>query len=417
MKMIKKKKEIMLSILIFIVLFLLTYYGARKITYDVLLRRGNQFEKEGNIIESVKNLEKAAKYVFWQSSIHAKAGDVGIREHDAILVDKKESKLGKEGSLEVSVRNFMKSLEHNPQNPWAWSGLSEYFERKSYIVARPDVINVSKLPYGNLGNLDYEDWMAITTVKKAIELEPNNFFYHGLLGFILMENNISEPALKYYERAIELFPIPDEHFFIPEKSIPPEIYDSVEKGLENALTSNELITKERVNNELAQWSFYQGKLDLARDYFQKAMENGYDEYVILGKLGIISYLQGDYDKSLSFLSRSIKGDHNKAYEIYLIGEIYCKKGDHEDALNYFKLAKNSALEIASKQNYLFMIAREYEHMEEYSTAESFYDEAIQLNLDNIGAYKKVIEFYTRTGNIEKAKKYRELLSIKANNKM
>ena len=200
----KKGNRIFLSVLICIMLFSLLFYGIRKISCEIFFNIGSKLELQGNIIGAIDSFEKAARLAWSQSSIYARIGDIGIREHDAILVDKKDSELGKEGALDVSVVNFMKSLKYNPQNPWAWSGLSEYFERKSYIVEKRDVINLSKLPFGKLGRLDYEDWMAIVTAKKALELEPNNHFYHDLLGFIYQENDLREKAMAEYEKSIEI---------------------------------------------------------------------------------------------------------------------------------------------------------------------------------------------------------------------
>ena len=125
----RKKGKIALSILIFACLILLIYYAARKISYDVYLNAGMRSEEKGDVTGAIGYLEKAANNAFLQSSIYARIGDVGIREYDAILVSNKKSQLGKEGSLEISVKNFMKSLQYNSQNPWAWSGLAEYFER------------------------------------------------------------------------------------------------------------------------------------------------------------------------------------------------------------------------------------------------------------------------------------------------
>ncbi len=414
-----RRKKIILSIFVFIVLFSFIYYGARKIAYDIFFNIGTRLEEKGDIIGAIKNLEKAAEFAWSQSSIYARIGDVGIREYDEILVNKKVSKLGKEASLEVSVTNFMKALKFNPQNPWGWSGLSEYYERKSYLIEKDDVINISKLPYGELGKLDYEDWIAIITVKKAIELEPNNHFYHGLLGFILMENNIIKSGLEYYKRSIEILPIPDKHFFIPNKSIPEEMRNAIETGLTNALESNELIRKAKIYSTLAEWTLNQRKFDLATEYYKKAMEEGYDKYVILGKLGMICYLQNDYDKSLSYLLESIKGDHDISSGMNVIGEILCKKDNHGDAINYFKQAKHNVTPTKLKQIYLFKIAREYEHLEDFLNAESYYLKAIEIDPNNANAYSLIIRFYQKIGNFEKYEKYKsrleELNSRKNNN--
>jgi tetratricopeptide (TPR) repeat protein len=405
-----RKQQIFISTLIIAGLFVTIFYGIRKIGYDIFLNIGSRAEERGDIPNAIKNLNKAARFAWSQSSIYARIGDAAIREHDAILVNKKDSALGKEGSLDISVSNFMKALEYNPQNPWAWSGISEYFERKSYLVERPDLINISKLSYGDFGKLDYEDWMAIATVKKAIELEPNSYFYHDLLGFIFMENNIAEQALEHYELAIELYPIVEDHFFIPEREIPEEMNIAIENGLKKALERNELIGKAKIYYELGQWMLYQRRYSEAAAYFKNAMNEGYEKYVILGKLGIIHFQQKSYGQSLEFLLESIQGDHNKSYEMYLIGKIFCRKGDHSRALTYFKLAKNDAIKTQSKQYYLFSIAKEYEHLKSFTDAESAYLEAVRIYPDNAVAYSKIIEFYQKIGNYEEAEKYRSLES-------
>ncbi|MEW5807006.1 MAG: tetratricopeptide repeat protein [Acidobacteriota bacterium] len=403
------KRRFIASIIVIAILMVFIYHGGRKIAYDLFLNIGIKLEEKGEISGAINALERAAAFLRSQSSIYARIGDVGIREYDAILVKGKDSQLGKEGSLDISVRNFMKSLRYNPQNPWAWSGLSEYFERKSYLVAKPDVINISKLQYGDFGKLDYEDWMAIFSAKKALQLEPNNYFYHDLIGFIYQENELRERAMGEYEKSLELLPEISKHFFTPVGLMPDDMRDAIIRGMRKALETNEAIPLQMMHEHLAYFLKKHKNYEEARHHFEKALELS-DTEMLRGndmlEIGTIDYFLKDYDKALDALQKSVFFTPREARAFFFMGQIHKEKGNGEKALENFRKAV-----LFNPKEYQFAIvyAEECFRAGNPVEAERYFQKALKLNPERSEAHLGLIELYRTYGYPEKAAKVAEKL--------
>lgn len=260
------------------------------------------------------------------------------------------------GRYEEAVENFNDVLASDPTNADAYRHLAEAYE--------------------SLGEIE----KAESTLKRSIQLKPDYWAGHNLLGAIYLDNNQFEHAIDKFKKVIEL--TPDNYTGYMNLGIAYYYlgrWDEARSILEKSL---DLEKTYDASSNLAMLNFMEGRYEDAARMFETALELGDSNYLLWGNLGSAYYwAPGEREKAEEAFERAIElakeqkeiNPNDPLVSIDLAG-YQAKIGDEEKARDNIE----TALELAPDNTLVMFIAgTAYEQMGNREKALHWIEKAIE----------------------------------------
>ena len=223
--------------------------------------------------EAIVAFHKAINLDPSNAAYHAKLGHLYLsrsRHLPAIKINSQQSTVnGQPSTLQLAASSFQKAIELCPNNGNYWLGLGMVYEQEVKLKAHSSPVEYAS-PHLNMPCIQQDkhstgqakvkapstthdspfiihrsrttDNSQLTTLQlaaasyqKAISLDPNNAFFHTMLGSFHIRNGNKEEGLKEYEKAITSLPRLKLYDFLNNKDVKDEFLDAAIKGLRKAI--------------------------------------------------------------------------------------------------------------------------------------------------------------------------------------
>ncbi len=260
------------------------------------------------------------------------------------------------GRYEEAVENFNDVLATDPTNADAYRELAWVYE--------------------SLGEIE----KAESTLRRSIQLKPDYWAGHNMLGAIYLRNNLFESAIEKFEKVIEL--TPDNYTGYMNLGITYYYLDRYDEARSMFEKSLELEESYDASNNLAMLNFMEGRYKDAARLFESALELGDGDYLLWGNLASAYYwTPGEREKAQSIFERAIELakeqkeiNPNDPYVTIDLAGYQAKIGDEENARNNIK----TALDLAPDNTLvLFIAGTAYEQMGDREEALHWIEKAIE----------------------------------------
>lgn len=337
---------------------------------------GEFAEKFNNSSLAYKIYDKAVKSTQRDEIFYHKIGDICVRRNN----------------MDLAVENYRKVLAVNPKN-------RDVLVKVATVIQTffPENIDEAIDCYNSLLEIDEDNSQiyyelghlylskndkihAISAFKLSLENNPENPFYNNSLAYALVQAELYDDAIEYYQKAIKANP--DSQWTAIVCQALGAIYYQIKENYEAAVASFQAgIILDSENSEiflsLGDVYMAEGDLDKAiRAYCDAISING-DDYRAYSKAGLALWEKDYIEEAVVAYHRSIS--LNSEYDIAQnnLGVIYLDGiGTPEEALTYFK----KAVEI--NPNYTlayFNAGRALQSMGEFNEAADYYQMALDLN--------------------------------------
>lgn len=286
--------------------------------------------------------------------------------------------------------------------------LSGNFEEAArYFEECIELIPAESAPYFELARIrDGQDRLEQTRLllEKAIERDPDNIWYQSFYAQTNARLGKFDVAISTYKRIIEQNPNQyDYHFELAGTYIMTNNYDSAIKvfdELENSLGVNEEISmqKQMLYMEM-------GKVDEAILEVQKMIELNPEEYRYLGILAELYDKKGDREKAMETYEKLAEIDPENGMLHLSLSEFYRNAGENAQAFESLQRAFGSSdLEIDSKINVLLNYYTETEENTDLlSEAYVLCDLLIENHPDNAKSFSIYGDYLYRDERIKEAR--------------
>ncbi|QFU22947.1 tetratricopeptide repeat protein [Shewanella eurypsychrophilus] len=238
-------------------------------------------------------------------------------EADALARAKREEKTG---NLDQALYLYVQAIDFNDQNA-----------QTLYNIARIHSIK---------GNIQ----LAYLTYNEALVIDPKMMMSHAGLGLINMDKRQHSQARVHLGEAIKL--------------------DQIRLGKEgNTLMSNQLYPLDktspvRIYNALAILEDMNNDHNMAREYYQLALQREPRSALITTNLGYSYYLTGNFTLAEKYLKRAIKEDPSFDRGWTNLGLVYVRKGLYARALTTFEHSMEPA-DALNDLGYFLMLEGQY----------------------------------------------------------
>ncbi len=324
---------------------------------------------------------------------------VEIYEKAAFETDRKELFYSKIADLYKELQNpgraadyYRQALKDCPDDISMWIKLAEILqqhEKKNTEEIIECYTNIARLQPSNsrilyeIGHLylrGENKLNAVNAFKKAIEIEPDNAFYHNSLAYALVQLHDYDGAIDEYMRAIRLNP-DNEWTSIVSQALG-AIYHQVKDNLDAAIISYQtslLLDKNNADALVAMGEAYQDKneIDNAINCFCRAIKLNANSSRIYSNLGLLLWEKGCADEAIVAYQKAIS--INPKYEIAYnnLGVAYLDgKNNALEALKMFNLA------VKLNPNYAlayYNTGRAYKSLLNKTDAAKYFQMAIDIN--------------------------------------
>lgn len=237
---------------------------------------------------------------------------------------------------------------------------------------------------------------AILYTNKAIDINPNSYFYINL-GNIYKEKDDIDLAINSYQNALDFEP--DNHKIFYSLGLSYKSKNDLNSAIDNykkAIKLNPSYQAAYVN--LGNIYVTIKQFNEAIECYKKAIllePNDSNSFSCLGSI----YLNVDEaDEAIYYLKEAIKLKPDNVNAYISLGNAYINKGDFEKAIHNLELA----LEL-SPNNYLIYscLANAYKGKREISKAINFLEKALSLNPECAETHFNLATAYLLNGNFEK----------------
>ena len=272
--------------------------------------------------------------------------------------------------------------------------------------------------------------VAISVLKKQLDITPKNARTHYLLGTIYNDKGDTESAVTSFKTCLEIDP--DFH---PARETLLQVYqqvglsqpavDLLEETLNQMPSSNDY-------NTLGVMYYRNGEIDQSIAAFRKSLEmNPYDPiprnnlYQIFRERGIKALNAQAHEKAALYFGEALQFRPEDALLYRLMGDGYARDGDLKNAIaQYRKALKFNPADWEIKQNlagYLSNYGVELTEAERWAEAIAAYQETLQLTPTLNVAYANLVDVlwkrantHRKSGHIDKAiDAYLQLLQVDA----
>jgi len=119
-----------------------------------------------------------------------------------------------------------------------------------------------------------------------------------------------------------------------ERAIASKDFDGAERLLMEALQLTP--SAAAISNNLGVVALHKNDLNTAGSWFQKASDQAPYKSDILGNLGLVKWMQHQYEESYSILSKAFSRGYQSTLGNYILGTMGIEKGDSKEAIEHLK---------------------------------------------------------------------------------
>jgi len=305
--------------------------------------------------------------------------------------------------VRLAFLSYAEALRRQPGSSRAWVGLAEIFKKERVVRIKESTLDLDSLGETDSSVVEDEDRLVIEAYRRAILLEPNNYFYYAYLGDFYDDRGRRDDALASYAKAVEIMPDLSWHYYVPEHDIPADLYASTRAALERAAMTNPLFPREKIWLNLATLAERAKDPNTAISSYRKAIALAQDPSPFLQILGALYFDLMRYDEAERTLKEALARDTlqpwTKGVVYAILGRCAMVRNDNRAAVEYLKQARwlnpqGSFINIE--------LGRVYEALGMLDEAESEYQAAIRSEPAKASVYAALIDMYRRTRQINKA---------------
>lgn len=303
----------------------------------------------------------------------------------------------------LAFLSFAEGLDRQPGNPRAWAGMAGLFEKIRSLRIGEGSIDLSVFDAGAGPLFQEEDLLVEAAYRKAVSLEPNNFFYHAYLGDHYQSRDLREKAVEAWARAVEIMPDLSWHYYLPSEEVPQDLFRALEEALERALESNPAVPRERILESMGNLARRAGRAAEAADHYRAASEAADDPSVYMYLLGDLLFNEGRYGRAEEALREAARRETLQPGTLALAHTLMGRCRLREDDTAGAQVHLERARRINPAAWYIALdLARVYEDGGLPDKAEAEYRAAIRLAPERASVYSALIDMYRRTRQISKA---------------
>lgn len=324
-------------------------------------------------------------------------GEVGTWAMDDAAFLKYQHEVTPAVAARLAFVSYVTALQRRPTSSTAFAGLADLFRRVESLrilqatAPTPDLSELESVPSGRTP----EDRLVEAAYRKAIDMEPTNYFWYAYLADFLVERNRRVEALPLYGRAIELMPDLTWHYYLGASGpLQPDMFATARTALERARDTNVVFRPERIEANLGYLFERQRDLADALAHYRRAIELAPDPSQYLYQAGVVLTFMEHQDEAMEYLKRSLKrGTLSVRLEqaaLGSLGRILLRRGDARGAVEYLSRARQ--LEPAS-YGIRLDLGRAYRSLGEMDKAVTEYRQALNLDPTQTQAYSLLIEIH------------------------
>jgi tetratricopeptide (TPR) repeat protein len=300
---------------------------------------------------------------------------------------------------------YAKALRRRPSSSTAMAGMADLFRRVGNVRLREAgaVPRGSSISQGAAGPSP-EDRLVEACYRKALEMEPANYFWYAYLADFLVERGRRAEALPLYGSAIELMPDLGWHYYLGSTGpLPEDMFQTVEVGLQRALRTNVVFRPERIESNIGYLHERQRDYDGALAHYRRAIELAADPSPFLYQAAIAFGFQGRNDEAVEYyrlaLKRGTLSHRLEEATLTQLGRLLLRRGDARGAMDFLVRARD--LEPASYAARL-ELGKAYRLAGEPKKAEAEFNQAIGLEPAQSQAYTLLIDLHRLNGDFARA---------------
>lgn len=332
-------------------------------------------------------------------------GDVATRALDDPVFRKYHPELTPAAAARLAFASYAEALQRRPTSSTALAGMADLvrkganlrlFGESAAVPTVTEVLEGEPIPSA--------DRLVEAAYRRAIEMEPANYFWYAYLADFHRERGRQEMALPLYEKAIELMPDLGWHYYLGASGpLAPELFDTARRGLERALATNPVALPEKIESNLGDLYARQRDYDGALQHYRRAVELAPDPSKYLYQAANVLGMQGRPDEAVTYFRRAMAretlGERRTIGALSWLGRLYLERGAHREAAE--ALSRARALQPGS---YAIRVdlGRAWQGLGETERAESEYRQAISLDPTQQRAYALLIGMYRAEGDFAKA---------------
>lgn len=303
----------------------------------------------------------------------------------------------------LAFLSYARSLDRQPGASKAWAGMAELFKKERVLRVKEAQVDLDALGGEEPAGFEEEDRLVIAAYRRAIRLEPNNYFYHAYLGDFYDERGFRSEAIEAYGRSIEIMPDLSWHYYLPRSDVPEDLYAAAHDGLERSLQSNPGYPRDRIWANLGDLAQRGRDAAAAEEAYKKAIAAAVDPSVYEWNLGSLYFDQKRYEDAQRHLTGALERDtllpRVQTLVRVLLGRIAMVRDDPRAAADQFKQARWLS---PNASGIALDLGRAYERLGMIDKAEVEYRTAIRLEPGRPFVYTELIDMYRRTRQIGKA---------------
>lgn len=326
--------------------------------------------------------------------------------------------LGIEETYALGAGAVAAGLSRNPADPWAWFNLAECqtaFEARSERVERLKAAVEAAMAGGEGGDAaaqargtSYASRSTVAAVLKAMELDPQYFFYHDFLANLYWEKGLLDDAGREMRAGFAKTPDVPAHPWMENREITEDLADSILAGIGDAArdpTIDPVIAARARADVLEFLDRHEealGAIEALREVGGEAVSAECDS-----RAGEILQRQGEFAGSIPYLERASREDPAGSYgqtALRLLARGYAESGRHDDAVKAYRLFLTKR---AGSLPLFLELASELETLGRVGEAEKLYAAMVKRFPEAELPYHKLIESLRRQRRFDEAAKYEQ----------
>ena len=254
--------------------------------------------------------------------------------------------------------------------------------------------------YDEINNIE----KAENAYKKVISLREEYTLAHKNLAVMYLKHHMSEKAIPYAQKAVELDPLDYQGYYIQGTiAIAKKDFETAILNYEKALALNPEILG--IYTNLGAAYFATNQLDKAANTLLKVVEIDEENATAHYHLGNIYQIQKEYNKAFKHFQNAY---NSEASTLHLTALAYSalKAEKIEDAI---MLYKTLCVLCPEKQNFEYNLACAYLSIKNYKEAIKIFKKLVAMNPTSSAMFEKLAEVYVALGEYNDAKAIYELL--------
>ncbi|MGE0090200.1 MAG: tetratricopeptide repeat protein [Bacteroidales bacterium] len=241
---------------------------------------------------------------------------------------------------------FKKAFDQDSTNITFQNGLAETYESLGkdeeaidiyYSQYLADTIDIS--PIINLANIfrkNREFGTAIHYYQKALEIDPNNYYYNKSIAFCFDQINMVTPAILYYQRAIEINPYDINVHIILANILNGE--RRFKEAIEVCKKGLEINPQEVQLKKLLAYTYYLNReFDLSIQGFNELLANSDSVFFNLKYRGLAFYESQLFDKAIIDLKEANAMNADDPEVAFYIGSALGRIGELAEGSYFLNL--------------------------------------------------------------------------------